>query len=222
MEEEKSNVDDAFTPSDSKEKKGGNKTLLGLVILILVIALIIGVAYFVMLKTQQTMAKKTVETVLESLKTGDKEMIDKYLNNAEGSIADQDDTFILFFKGLNYTTKKVEGDFKTASVEMEISNKDTGKIFQNYFAKAYQLALSNAFSGNYSEESLTNDLKTYLEEQVNSDEVETITNTITIRLEKSENEWKLVDDDENVNQFVDAVLPNFTQIVEQLSNSLNQ
>ncbi len=226
MEEEKnSNVDvneDAFTPSDSKEKKGGIKVVLGIVIFLVVIALVAGATYFAMLKAEESSARKTVEGVFESLKTGDEEAIDRYLNNGEGSIAEEDDTFMLFFQPLNYDIKNVEADFKNASVEVEVSTKDTGEIFKNYFAKIYEIAFSNALSGNVSEEDLDNQLKSYLQEQVTSEEIETITNTITLRLEKDGTEWKVSEDDENVDAFVNAVLPNFSSVLEDLQSSMNQ
>lgn len=226
MEEEKnSNVDvneDAFTPSDSKEKKGASKVVLGIVIFLVVIALVAGATYFAMLKAEESSARKTVEGVFESLKTGDEAAIDRYLNNGEGSITEEDDTFMAFFQPLNYNIKKVEADFKNASVEVEVSTKDAGKIFQNYFAKIYEIAFSNALSGNLSEEDLDNQLKSYLQEQVTSEEIETITNTITLRLEKDGTEWKVSEDDENVDAFVNAVLPNFSSVLEDLQSSMNQ
>ena len=226
MEEEKnSNVDvneDAFTPSDSKEKKGGSKVILGIVVLLVVIALVGVATYFAMLKSEESSARKTVEGVFESLKSGDAETASKYLSGEEESLAEEDDTFMLFFQPLNYNIKKVEADFKNASVEVEVSTKDTGKIFQNYFSKIYEIAFSNALSSSFSEEDLENQLKDYLQEQVNSEEIETVTNTITLRLEKDGTEWKVAEDDENVDAFINAVLPNFSSVVDQLSSSMNQ
>ena len=129
---------------------------------------------------------------------------------------------MLFFQPLNYDIKKVEANFTNASVEVEVSTKDTGKIFQNYFTKIYEIAFSNALSSSFSEEDLENQLKEYLQEQITSEEIETVTNTITLRLEKDGTEWKVAEDDENVDAFVNAVLPNFSSMVDELSSSMNQ
>ena len=221
MEEENLN-DDAFTPSDSKEKKGGSKIILGIVVLLVVIALVGAATYFAMLKSEESSARKTVEGIFESLKSGDAEIASRYLSGEEESLADEDDTFMLFFQPLNYDIKKVEANFTNASVEVEVSTKDTGKIFQNYFTKIYEIAFSNALSSSFSEEDLENQLKEYLQEQITSEDIETVTNTITLRLEKDGTEWKVAEDDENVDAFVNAVLPNFSSMVDELSSSMNQ
>lgn len=226
MEEEKnSSVDvneDVFTPSDSKEKKGGSKVILGIVVLLVVIALVGVATYFAVLKSEESSARKAVEQVFETLKSGDAEAASRYLGGEEASIAEDDDTFMLFFQPLNYNIKKVEADFKNATVEVEVSTKDTGKIFKNYFSKIYEIAFSNALSSDFSEEDLNNQLKTYLQEQVTSEEIETITNTINLKLEKDGIEWKVAEDEENVDAFVNAVLPNFSSMVDELSSSMNQ
>lgn len=226
MEEEKnSSVDvneDVFTPSDSKEKKGGSKVILGIVVLLVVIALVGVATYFAVLKSEESSARKAVEQVFETLKSGDAEAASRYLGGEEASIAEEDDTFMLFFQPLNYNIKKVEADFKNATVEVEVSTKDTGKIFKNYFSKIYEIAFSNALSSDFSEEDLNNQLKTYLQEQVTSEEIETITNTINLKLEKDGIEWKVAEDEENVDAFVNAVLPNFSSMVDELSSSMNQ
>ena len=124
MEEEKnSSVDvneDVFTPSDSKEKKGGSKVILGIVVLLVVIALVGVATYFAVLKSEESSARKAVEQVFETLKSGDAEAASRYLGGEEASIAEEDDTFMLFFQPLNYNIKKVEADFKNATVEVEV------------------------------------------------------------------------------------------------------
>lgn len=145
--------------------------------------------------------------------------MEKYLGEGE-SVAEDDQSFMLFFKPLNYNIKKVEADFKNASVEVEVSNKDSGKIFQNYFSKIFQLSFSNALSSNYSEQDLENELTAFLQEQIESEEIETVTTTITLKLHKNGPVWEPNDDDENVNQFVNAVLPNFSSAMEGIQSSM--
>ena len=216
MEEEKnSNVDveEKFTPSDSNEKKGGNKVVAIIALLVIIAVVAVG-TYFALLKVEQNSAKKTVEEVFESLKTGDEETVEKYLGDGE------DQSFMLFFKPLNYNIKKVEADFKNATVEIEVSNKDCGKIFQNYFSKIFELSFSNALSTSYSEQDLENELTTFLQSQIESEEIETITTTISLKLHKNGPVWEPNDDDENVEQFLNAVLPNFASAMEGIQSSM--
>ncbi len=214
MEEE-----EKFVPSDSNEKKSGSKVLVGIITLLVIIAVVAVGTYFALLKLEQNSAKKAVEDVFESLRTGDQTTMEKYLGEGE-SVAEDDQSFMLFFKPLNYNIKKVEADFKNASVEVEVSNKDSGKIFQNYFSKIFQLSFSNALSSNYSEQDLENELTAFLQEQIESEEIETVTTTITLKLHKNGPVWEPNDDDENVNQFVNAVLPNFSSAMEGIQSSM--
>ena len=47
--------------------------------------------------------------------------------------------------------------------------------FKNYFSKLYEIAFSNALSSNYSEQDLENELTAFLQEQIESEEIETVT-----------------------------------------------
>lgn len=222
MEEEKnSNVDveEKFTPSDSNEKKGGSKIISGIIALLVIIAIVAVGTYFALLKVEQNNARKTVEEVFNSIKTGDVETVDKYLGGGD-SVAEEDQTFMLFFKPLNYNIKKVEADFKNATVEVEVSNKDCGKIFQNYFSKIFELSFSNALSEDYTQKSLESELEKYLQEQFESEGIETVTTTISLKLHKNGTVWEPNDDDENVNQFINAVLPNFSSAMEGIQSSM--
>ena len=66
MEEE-----EKFVPSDSNEKKSGSKVLVGIITLLVIIAVVAVGTYFALLKLEQNSAKKAVEDVFESLRTGD-------------------------------------------------------------------------------------------------------------------------------------------------------
>lgn len=96
--------------------------------------------------------------------------------------------------------EKEEGD--TATVEVEITNKDFKTIINNYMQKA----IKTAFSGqNVSEEEMTN----YLIEELNKEDIQTVTSNQTITLEKREGKWEPTQD----NDFVDILLPGFNEAI---------
>lgn len=192
-------------PKDNKKKfektkgempKIDNKIMIGVVVAVVVIIAI--VACVCLMKDSP---KKSVETMLSDLKSGD------YSRQAVLSELLEEDEFneeakkLLFDKlGWKVLNVKEEGD--TATVEVEITNKDFKTIISNYMQKALKLAFSGE---NVSEEEITN----YLIEELKNDEIETVTSNQSIMVEKKDGKWEVAED----NDFANILLPGFNDAV---------
>ena len=207
-----------------------SKKVVGKVILIVVVIILIATAtYYVMLKQEQAKVEQNIETIFNALKSGDTDTQNKYLaydkmfentEDTEETILEEDNTqFNELFRKLDYKIISTSANLKKATVVVEITNKDCGTIFTNYFAKALQLAFVSAFSNEYSEEELDSQLQQYLIEQVESEDIQTITNTISLDMEKENGEWKITTD---TNVLVNAILPGFIDKINETQSALSE
>ena len=203
------------TEKKRDKEKSGNKAGfwiggIGLVIIVLVVV----TALILVPKTPE----KTVEGMLNSLKNGDFESVNKYVNydkianNSEilGSAEMDQETQILLFDKISWKVLNISKEQDTASVEVEITNKDFEKIISNYT----QEALKIAFSGeSFTEVEQMNKLK----EQLKNEEIGTKTVTTTINLNKQNGEWKIQADDNLVN----SLLPGLQAAINSLDSIIN-
>ena len=199
------------TKSNKKEnkEKGNNKVgywVGGIVLLLVVLAIV--TALILLPSTPE----KTVDGMLNSLKNGDFEGVNKYVNYDEivnESEMDEEAQNLLFDK-LSWKVLNISKEENTASVEVEITNKDFAEIISNYT----QEALKIAFSGeSFTEEVQNNKLK----EQLKNEEIGTKTITTTIQLEKQDGEWKVQADESLVN----ALLPGLQEAINSLNAIIN-
>lgn len=211
-----------------------NKKMVGKVVLIIVVIILIAAAtYYVMLKQEQAKVEQKVETIFNALKSGDTATQNKYLaydkmlgntekieTSTEETTVEEDNTqFNELFKKLDYKIISTSANFKKSTVVIEITNKDCGVIFINYFTKAMQLAFASAFSNDYSEEELDSQLQQYLIEQVESEDIQTITNTISLDMEKEDGDWKMTTD---TTVFTNAVLPGLMDKINETQSALSE
>ena len=199
------------TKSNKKEnkEKGNNKVgywVGGIVLLLVVLAIV--TALILLPSTPE----KTVDGMLNSLKNGDFEGVNKYVNYDEivnESEMDEEAQNLLFDK-LSWKVLNISKEENTASVEIEITNKDFAEIISNYT----QEALKIAFSGeSFTEEEQNNKLK----EQLKNEEIGTKTVTTTIQLIKQDGKWKVQPDESLIN----ALLPGLQEAVNYLNSILN-
>ena len=184
----------------------------GIVLLVIVLAIVTA------LLLVPTTPEKTVEGMLNSLKNADFTGVNKYVNYNEivnesdmlqNSEIDEETQSLLFNK-LTWKILNIAKEENTASVEVEITNKDFDKIISNY----KQEALRIAFSGeSFTQEDQNNKLK----EQLKNEEIGTKTVTTTIQLIKQDGEWK-VQADENL---VNALLPGLQEAINSLNAIIN-
>lgn len=211
---------------NKKEKKGKNEKkenkekgnhkvgywVGGIILLLIVLAIV--TALILLPSTPE----KTIDGMLNSLKNGDFESVNKYVNNSEivnqstmleNSEIDKE-TQILFFEKLSWKVLNIAKEENTASVEIEITNKDFNQIISNYT----QEALKIAFSGeSFTEEEQNNKLK----EQLKNEEIGTKTVTTTVQLTKQDGDWKVQADE----SLVTSLLPGLQEAINSLNSIIN-
>lgn len=117
----------------------------------------------------------------------------------------------LFFKNLQYSVKDTTKEKDTAVVTLEISNKNLQSILNMYAAKATEIALSKLGENpDATQEDMETELLNYFKTLFDSEEVETVTTTVDVNLNKVDNEWKVV-----VNEALrDAMLPGMNSLTQ--------
>lgn len=115
----------------------------------------------------------------------------------------------LYFKNLEYSVKNTTKEKDTAVVTVEISNKDLNAIFTMYQAKAIEIAMSKLGNTSTStDEDMETELLNCFKSLFDSQEIESVTNTVDVKLNKVGKEWKVVFDE----TFVGAMLPGINEI----------
>ena len=117
-------------------------------------------------------------------------------------------------KNLNYEVVDTDIGFKNCTMTLNVSNKDIKTVFSKYISNLFSLAISSAF-GQITEEELNQKAEETLEKEYNSDEVETVTNPLTLNLVKENGKWNVEFDK---TELLNAVLPGYTEVIESLSS----
>ena len=192
-----------------------NKKNLYYIISIVIAICLIALIAFVILTLQQT-PEKLLNNILSNLKEGKLEKINQYISYEEilgtsdllSSKEFNEETKKSLFNKLEWKILEVKTEKDKATINLEITNKDFKIIIEKYMQKA----LSAVFSG----KDLENDeIKNYLEEEINNQEAQTITQTKTLEFTKKDNKWQITVNDE----LIDVLLPNLREIVDTLNNN---
>ena len=198
-----------------KKEKGSKKVgywVSGIVLLLVVLAIV--TALLLLPATPE----KTVEGMLNSLKNADFESVNKYVNYEEivnesemlqNSEMDEETQSLLFDK-LTWKILNISKEENTASVEVEITNKDFNQIISNYTKEALKIAFNGE---SFTQEEQNNKLK----EQLKNEEIGTKTVTTTIQLTKQDREWKVQPDESLIN----ALLPGLQEAINSLNEIIN-
>lgn len=199
-----------------------------LIIVLVSIVVLAGLAvggYFLSLHFTKVKALKAVDEVFVSLKSGDVNQLKKYINLSDsesnsdevtdGDEEDDDNkTALIMLKNLNYEVVDTDIGFKNCTITLNVSNKDIKTVFSKYISNLFSLAISSAF-GQITEEELNQKAEETLEKEYNSDEVETVTNPLTLNLVKENGKWNVEFDK---TELLNAVLPGYTEVIESLSS----
>ena len=198
-----------------KKEKGSKKVgywVSGIILLLVVLAIV--TALLLLPATPE----KTVEGMLNSLKNADFESVNKYVNYEEiinesemlqNSEMDEETQSLLFDK-LTWKILNISKEENTASVEIEITNKDFNQIITNYTKEALKIAFNGE---SFTQEEQNNKLK----EQLKNEEIGTKTVTTTIQLTKQDREWKVQPDESLMN----ALLPGLQEAINSLNQIIN-
>ena len=107
----------------------------------------------------------------------------------------------LYYKKINIKINKVTKAKDTAVINVEISNKDLGKILNNYMNKAKELALEN-LNKKVTTKDMENQLLQYFKSQFEAEGIENVTTTVDVVLNKVDGKWKVVVDSNLRNAFL--------------------
>ena len=182
-----------------KKEKNKKISIIGIVLIILLTIVVL--TFFIV---NSSSPKQTVDGYLTNMREGDFEKAKEFTKENIGLFEDSfdDETQRLLFDKLNWKVKKIEKDQNTATVELEITNKDFKKVIENYIRRVNEVAKAFLVPGR---ENTQIDFDKYFNEELKNDKLETITSVKNIELEKIDDKWKIV-----VNEkLVDALIPNF-------------
>ena len=107
----------------------------------------------------------------------------------------------LYYKNIDIKVNKVTKAKDTAVINVEISNKDLGKILNNYMNKAKELALEN-LNKKVTTKDMENQLLQYFKSQFEAEGIENVTTTVDVVLNKVDGKWKVVVDSNLRNAFL--------------------
>lgn len=159
------------------------------VIAVLVIATILTVMIVI-----SSDPKKTVDGLFTNLRAGDFEKAQEFLT---GEVLLEDSSFnseekALLFNKLGWKVKKVTKEGTTATIEVEITNKDFKAVVENYMKKVLDAAKA-AIGG---EEIPQEEFKKYFIEELQNEQIQTVTETKTIKAVEENKKWKIFSDEE--------------------------
>ena len=194
------------------------------IVIVLAIALIVALGYFTMLKIEKIKVESAIEEMFSNLKSSEDNeekaaVIEEIKDNTEGEDTEDKIDYTVLFSKVDYSIVKDEVNFKEATVILDITNKNMKTVLGKYLVKVFQLAFANAFTSTYTDEELNEQLASYLKEQIESDEIENVTNQVTLKMEKQDGKWTVKE--ESREEFINAVLPGFSDAINEISDSFN-
>lgn len=170
------------------------------------VVLIIAAILTVMIVTSSD-PKKSLDGLFTNLKAGDFEKAQEFLTGEEllEDTGFNTEEQALLFNKLGWKVKKVTKDGTNATIEVEITNKNFKAIVDNYMEKVLNAAKSLIGGGQISEE----DFEQYFVEELKNEQIETVTETKTIKAVQEDKKWKIVSDEE----LVDNILPGLREAI---------
>ncbi len=200
VQETPKNVQKKFEKTKSANKNTKIGIIAGVIIVVIAILAILACVFLL-----GNSPKSSLETILNSLKSGN------YNDSMLTSLLEEEnfnqEAQKLLFDKLQWKVIKVKEDGNKATVEVELTNKDFKTIINNYMQKVVKIAFSGKTP---SDEEITN----YLIEELNNNQVQTVTSNQIIELEKKDGKWEIA----NENDFVVAVLPGFNEAINSFNN----
>jgi len=142
--------------------------------------------------------EETVEKALEELKNNNIENFQKYIVDAD-SFSDEeiDESIEYLVKNLEVEVKSSSIDGDTATVETDITNINFSIVMEEFLSQAMGIAMENALSEDpMSQEEMDSYVEELLITILERDEIETVTTTANISLEKTNGQWKIIYDEE--------------------------
>lgn len=193
-------------PKKKEKAKSKNKKTWLSKILVVIIVLAIAALLTVMTVTSSD-PKKSTDGLLNNLKAGDFETAQEFLSGTS-LVNDNnfdEETEKLLFDKLEWKITKITQEDDSATIELEVTNKNFQTIISSYMQKA----LKAAFGGENVEQS---EIENYFKDELKNEQVQKATNNVTIKAVKEDKKWKIVADDD----LVDALLPGLRDAVNSI------
>lgn len=206
------------------------KTILIIILAIIVVAAIICGGYFLTIKLQEKSALKAVDSMFTALKTGNEEEIKQYINIEEvenegnnekenneeeesaESFIDDEEMAKAMMQHLNYEVISTDTKINNCTVKLNVSNKDFKTTIENYITQAFSLAISSAFGG-MTDEEMNAKMEEYFVGQFNSEDLQTMTNEVTLNMKKENGKWDM---DYDKDQLLNAIMPGYSEVMKSL------
>ncbi len=170
-------------------------------------------------------AESTVKGMFEAFKNLDFEEAQKYVNVGDiTSVSDEASVNVekiieTVFGSLDYEIVSSEKVDDHVVVKTKITAIDMKPVMSDFFSKALEYALANAFSSSQpTEEETTAKMEEILVECLSKSDLTTVTNEVAIKVVKNEDKkWEVEAEDD----FVNAVLGGLMDAVEEMSDAFN-
>ena len=158
-------------------------------------------------------AESALNSTMEALQEGDFVTAARYIENTDvltrnstfNTYKDNSDFTKAIFSKLSYKINSAEEiDSSTVKMNVDITNVNMQTIVGNAIGEMFSLALANIFASEedqLSEEDMQNKMIEFITEGINSDDAETVTNTVDVNAVKTGGSWKIDVD----NTVIDAV-----------------
>ena len=206
---EKSKVKNSKKDKKIKEKKSGKGTFTRIIAIIIILLAIIGLIYLAI-----PTPEKTLNNFFNSLKNGNIEKINQYLNYDEISLekvlnegTETNEVQKALFESLEWNIKSVTEEQDIATIEVEVTNKDYEKAFKSYIQEMFQKFLNNEDVSDEEQFDL-------LINEISKEETGTKTTTQTIALSKENGQWEVNSDD----SLIEALYPGLVEGIDSISN----
>ena len=182
--------------------KNNNGLMLGIAVAVMVVLVI---AVTIMLLGNSNSPKAVLENEFKNLKAGTfmQEMVPNLLQGQDGDT----EMAKLLYEKLEWKILKETQEGETATVEVEITNKNFKTIMEKLMKKTQQ-AVKSALTGNITEETITN----WLLEELRNEEAEMTTTNANVTLKKENDEWKI----ENEEDFYYITLPGLQEAMNAI------
>ena len=192
------------------ETKKSNKTALWIIIGIIVIVAIAAIIGVTAILSNSSTPQGTLEQILTALKTNDYSKVENYKELIESSEVLEDSEIDeeaqkLLFEKLEWNIKEEKIDGDTATIELEITNKDFEAVIKNYMQTVLKIALSGQ---DINEEEITN----YLLDELRKEDVELVTENHTIVMNKIGGNWEI----EDMDIFMNTLMPGLSNAMESI------
>ena len=140
----------------------------------------------------------------------------------EADVTEDNDNIIKqLLSTFSFEVKDVQIEGDNSTVEVAITNKNSGEIFNKYFTRAIKLTINNTLSTKKTDDGkIAKELNEYLEEQMVSEEIPTVTNNVKFFLKKdSNNDWKVESVEKDL---TNLVLPDFIETLNNLAETYGE